>query len=143
MERDLVVAQASLWTTLDQEIASVNESQEASVNEHAQMMRYAIEPTQFEGDYMQQRVDGTRESFQLMLAEDWTKSDDGLTYTFKLKEGIASPWGNELTADDVIYTQTRKMEPWPSSGASSRTLRSTSSRRTSSRGSTSTPSSSA
>ena len=109
-ERDLIVAQASLWTTLDQEIASVNESQEASVNEHAQMMRYAIAPTQFEGDYMQQQVDGTRDSFQMMLAEDWTKSDDGLTYTFKLKEGVASPWGNELTADDVIYTQKRKME---------------------------------
>ena len=109
-ERDLVVAQASLWTTLDQELASVNESQEATVNEHAQMMRYAIEPTKFEGDYLQQNVGGTREDFQLMLAEDWTVSDDRQTYTFKLKEGVMSPWGNELTADDVIYTQKRKLE---------------------------------
>ena len=108
VERDLIVAQATLWTTLDQELASVNESQEASVNEHAQLMRYAIKPTVFDGDYLQQSVAGQRDDFQMMLAEDWDRSDDRTTYTFKLREGVASPWGNELTADDVVYTQDRK-----------------------------------
>ena len=38
------------------------------------------------------------------LAESWTVSDDGLRYVFKLREGVKSPYGNELTADDVVWS---------------------------------------
>ncbi len=34
------------------------------------------------------------------LAESWTQS--GLTWTFKLRQGVKSPAGNEFTADDVV-----------------------------------------
>jgi ABC-type transport system substrate-binding protein len=35
------------------------------------------------------------------LAESWEVKDGGITWVFKLREGIKSPYGNELTADDV------------------------------------------
>jgi len=38
------------------------------------------------------------------LAESWTVSDDGKTYVIKLREGVMSPYGNELTADDVEWS---------------------------------------
>jgi len=37
------------------------------------------------------------------LAESWTVSDDGRRYVFKLREGVLSARGNELTADDVVW----------------------------------------
>jgi peptide/nickel transport system substrate-binding protein len=38
------------------------------------------------------------------LADSWTVSEDGLTYTFKLHEGVTFHNGEAFTADDVIYT---------------------------------------
>ncbi|UCE31308.1 MAG: ABC transporter substrate-binding protein [Burkholderiales bacterium] len=37
------------------------------------------------------------------LAESWTVSPDGKTYTFKLRQGVKSPYGNELTSADVVW----------------------------------------
>jgi peptide/nickel transport system substrate-binding protein len=37
------------------------------------------------------------------LAESWTESPDGKTWKFKLREGVKSCLGNELTADDVVF----------------------------------------
>ena len=38
------------------------------------------------------------------VAESWTVSDDGLTYTFKIREGLKFASGNALTAKDVAYS---------------------------------------
>ncbi|WP_026060430.1 ABC transporter substrate-binding protein [Pseudaminobacter salicylatoxidans] len=38
------------------------------------------------------------------VAESWTISDDGLTYTFKLKPGIKFASGNPITAEDVAWS---------------------------------------
>jgi peptide/nickel transport system substrate-binding protein len=38
------------------------------------------------------------------LAESWTVSDDGLTYTFKLKPGLKFASGNPITAEDVAWS---------------------------------------
>jgi len=38
------------------------------------------------------------------LAESWDVSDDGLTWTFHLHQGVLWHDGEELTADDVVYT---------------------------------------
>jgi len=38
------------------------------------------------------------------VADSWTVSDDGLTYTFKLKPGIKFASGNPLTAEDVAWS---------------------------------------
>ena len=37
------------------------------------------------------------------VASDWTISDDGLTYTFTLNEGITFTTGKELKASDVVF----------------------------------------
>lgn len=41
------------------------------------------------------------------LATDWEVSEDGLTYTFNLRQGVKFHDGTELTADDVVFTLER------------------------------------
>ena len=49
------------------------------------------------------------------IAESWEVSEDGLTYTFKLREDVYFHNGKLLTADDVVYTFNRVMtEPYTS-----------------------------
>jgi len=38
------------------------------------------------------------------LAQDWSVSDDRLTYTFKLREGVKFASGNPVTAHDVAFS---------------------------------------
>ena len=50
------------------------------------------------------------------LAESWEISDDGLQYTFYIREGVkwqnTSPVnGREVTADDVVFSYRRYLEP--------------------------------
>ena len=49
------------------------------------------------------------------IADSWTVSDDGLTYTFKLKPGLKFASGNPITADDVAFSVERliKMDKSP------------------------------
>lgn len=42
-------------------------------------------------------------SLEGMLAEKWWLSDNGKTLFIKLREGVKSQHGNELTADDVLW----------------------------------------
>ena len=44
------------------------------------------------------------------LAESWTVSDDGLTYTFKLKPGLNFASGNPITAEDVAWSFERAVK---------------------------------
>lgn len=47
-------------------------------------------------------------NFEGVLAKSYDVSSDGLVYTFKLREGVLSQRGNELTSDDVIWSFERK-----------------------------------
>ena len=45
------------------------------------------------------------------LAEDWTMSDDGLTYTFTLRQGVKFHDGTDFNADAVVRSIERQLEP--------------------------------
>jgi peptide/nickel transport system substrate-binding protein len=47
------------------------------------------------------------------LAESWEGSEDGLTWTYTLREGLQWSDGEPLTADDIVYTINRSRdEEW-------------------------------
>ncbi|ARQ62418.1 oligopeptide ABC transporter substrate-binding protein (plasmid) [Rhizobium sp. Kim5] len=52
------------------------------------------------------RVDKTGTKLESGLAESWTASDDGLTYTFKIRDTKFSD-GSPLTAEDAAYSLLR------------------------------------
>ena len=39
-----------------------------------------------------------------LLAESWDVSDDGLEWTFNLRDGVTFHNGDPLTADDVVFS---------------------------------------
>jgi peptide/nickel transport system substrate-binding protein/oligopeptide transport system substrate-binding protein len=51
------------------------------------------------------------------LAQFWTASRDGLTWTFTLRKGVRFHHGREMTADDVVFSFTRLLDPRVKSGA--------------------------
>jgi ABC-type transport system substrate-binding protein len=56
------------------------------------------------------RLDEEGEAYP-SLAESWTVSDDGLTYVFRLREGLRFSDGSGLTADDVRRSWLRVLDP--------------------------------
>lgn len=70
----------------------------------------------------QQLFDGLVEFDQTLnispaLAQFWKASRDGLTWTFTLRKGVKFHHGREVTADDVVYSFTRILDPKTKSGA--------------------------
>jgi peptide/nickel transport system substrate-binding protein len=45
------------------------------------------------------------------LAENWTVSEDGLVYTFTLRNGLTFHNGDPLMAADIVYTYERTVDP--------------------------------
>jgi peptide/nickel transport system substrate-binding protein len=61
---------------------------------------------------MQETIVAFGEDFSIvpMLADSWEISDDGMTYTFNLREGVKFHNGKEMTSDDVIASIDRFLE---------------------------------
>ena len=53
--------------------------------------------------------DGNAGQAQPELAESWEISDDGSVYTFHLRQGVMSDFGNEMTAEDVRWSLEKSM----------------------------------
>jgi len=51
-----------------------------------------------------------------VLATDWTVSDDGMVYTFTLREGVKFHNGETMKASDVVYSFNRAMSEAPLEG---------------------------
>jgi len=49
-------------------------------------------------------------SVEPWVAESWKVSEDGLTWDFKIREDIYFHSGNQLTANDVVYSMNRLLE---------------------------------
>lgn len=66
--------------------------------------------TQFQAVHLLQNVYGTLTGFDdelevvPALAESWDVSDDGLTMTFHLRDGVTFHDGSELDAEDVVHS---------------------------------------
>ena len=50
------------------------------------------------------------------LAESWETSDDGLTWTFDIRDGVLWSDGEPLTAADIAYTYSRIIDGGPEAG---------------------------
>lgn len=50
---------------------------------------------------------GDASSIEPNLATDWSVSEDGLTWTFNLRDDVTFANGDPLTADDVVFSFTR------------------------------------
>ena len=51
------------------------------------------------------------------LATEWSVSSDGLTWTFKLREGVKFHSGADFSSADVVYTFQRLLDEATGSGA--------------------------
>ena len=51
-----------------------------------------------------------------LLATDWSQSDDGLTWTFNLREGVNFTNGEEMTSEHVVFSMNRILDPDTGSG---------------------------
>jgi peptide/nickel transport system substrate-binding protein len=75
----------------------------------------------FPSNYVRQVCDwlvvlDTDLNLQPSLATEWTPSEDGLTWTLKLREGVTFNHGKVFNADDVVFTINRLIAPETASG---------------------------
>ena len=55
-------------------------------------------------------VEGEDGSYEPRLAESWEESDDGMVYTFHLRNDVVMHDGSNMTAEDVAYSVNRAIE---------------------------------
>jgi ABC-type transport system substrate-binding protein len=59
---------------------------------------------QIHGFLISSDVEGGKRVFVPGIASEWSLSDDGLTTTFTIREGVKFHDGTEVTAEDVLWT---------------------------------------
>ncbi|WP_206093554.1 ABC transporter substrate-binding protein [Pandoraea sp. ISTKB] len=94
----LLVAGPRTPESLDQEYPPTEASHEARRNIYERLLTYA--PKAGEGGVSVENFDKLTGA----LAESWQTSPDKTSITFHLRQGVKSPVGNTLTADDLMWT---------------------------------------
>ena len=87
-----------------------HETQEAQQTQGSNLVNQVYIPDPFGSGYDRQDISGAAETFEGELAESWSLSDDGLTVTFNLRDGLFSQAGNPFTFEDVLYTWQRNFD---------------------------------
>jgi peptide/nickel transport system substrate-binding protein len=102
----LVIASPALPTVFARDAAGGTgyENLEYAVNTQSSLIQQKIIPDPANKALLLQ----DQYNFQGELATSWDISPDGLTYTFHLKQGVKSAAGDPFTADDVVWSWTRK-----------------------------------
>ncbi|MFC7704758.1 ABC transporter substrate-binding protein [Plastorhodobacter daqingensis] len=111
--RPLLAACAALalpGLALAQEITIVREVDSNNYDPHKSTARAAAEVLFMIGDTLV-TLEPDMQTLAPGLAESWEVSDDGLTYTFTLKEGVQFCDGKPMTAEDVVYSFNRWINP--------------------------------
>ena len=103
--RPLVLAWYATPPTIDGDVAG-SLAQIVSVNTCETLVAYKTEKNESGYDVSQIMAMGLDE-FEGRLAESWSVSEDGKVWTFKLREGVLSNYGNELTSEDVRWSYER------------------------------------
>ena len=105
---------------LSMAVLSFGHVQAATLNVHNGGDPSSLDPHKLSGDW-ENRIAG--DIFEGLVAEDvlaeaipgqaesWTISDDGLVYTFKLRDGISWTDGQPVTAGDFEFAFQRLMDP--------------------------------
>ncbi len=93
-----------------QEITIVREVDSNNYDPHQTTARAASEILFMLGDTLV-ALDPDMKTVTPSLAERWEVSDDGLVYTFHLQDGVQFCDGKKMTADDVVYSLKRWIDP--------------------------------
>ena len=95
----LVVGVSSLPNGIDPEYHNSLEAMSLAANVYERLLDWNI----VENENGTLIPDFDYDNIKGALAEDWWRSEDGKTVYFKLREGVISNFGNELTAEDVKW----------------------------------------
>ena len=93
-----------------QELTIVREVDSNNYDPHKTTSRSASEILFMLGDTLV-GIEPDMQTITPNLAESWEVSDDGLTYTFHLKDGVQFCDGKPMTAEDVVYSMNRWLDP--------------------------------
>ncbi len=94
----LTIATPSTPTTLDPEFASSPQDRELDISVYDRFVKLADDGS------------GSADLSappEPQLAKSWDVSEDGTTFTFNLRKGVKSFYGNELTSADVVWSWDR------------------------------------
>lgn len=92
------------------EITIVREVDSNNYDPHKSTARAAAEVLFMIGDTLV-TLEPDMQTIAPGLAERWEVSDDGLVYTFHLKDGVQFCDGKQMTADDVVFSLNRWIDP--------------------------------
>src|SRR5262245_60718455 len=102
ISKNLVIGYRDITRTLDADSAFIPDLT-ARMNTYDLLLDLGTKPNPASqgGGLM---IDPDPKNIKPRLAESWKVSDNGSVWTFNLRKGVKSNYGNELTADDVVWS---------------------------------------